>query len=128
MKVKINIIKIKNYRKNSGELIPIYFDQFKKIKVKRIFFLNIKKNFIRGNHAHKKTNQIFYQLKGSSELILSNKKSQKKIGLNEKKKVAVIVKPRTWVQIKATSSNCCLMVLCDTDYKKSEYINNFKYL
>lgn len=128
MNIKIKKIKICSIKNNTGNLIPFQFNKLSKKKIKRIFFLNIKKNAIRGNHAHKKCTQIFYQLNGLSELILSNKHKTMILQLNEKKKIAVIVNPKTWVQIKSKSNNCCVMVLCDADYKAKDYIRKFENL
>ena len=40
-----------------------------KFKIKRVFFVNAKKNSIRGKHAHKKISQIMICLSGKVEII-----------------------------------------------------------
>ncbi len=49
----------KKYKKKSGTLVP--FSLYKDIpfKTKRIFIIYGNKNFIRGNHAHKKMLTVF---------------------------------------------------------------------
>ena len=51
-------IKFKGYKKKSGTLVPFSLKKNFPIKVKRIFLINGKKNFIRGDHAHKKCSQF----------------------------------------------------------------------
>ena len=47
-------IKFKSFKKKSGSLIAFSLKDNFPIKVKRIFIINGKKNFIRGDHANKK--------------------------------------------------------------------------
>ena len=58
---KIKKFKIRSYSKASGKLIPISFGRQFPIKVKRVFFLYGKKNKTRGDHAHKKCSQFFFE-------------------------------------------------------------------
>ena len=53
-------IKFKSFKKKSGTLIPFSLKRDFPIKVKRIFLINGRKNFVRGDHAHKKCSQFIY--------------------------------------------------------------------
>ena len=46
--------KFSSFKKKSGKLTAFSLKKSFPIKVKRIFIINGEKNFIRGDHAHKK--------------------------------------------------------------------------
>ena len=92
------IKKLKNIVNNNGTLVPIYLDQIKNFKVKRLFILHGKKNIVRGDHAHKKCTQIFIPINGKIKLEITRKKNHK-ILLNSKNKKIVIVPPLYWCKI-----------------------------
>ena len=94
-------------------------------KVKRIFFINGKKNFIRGQHAHKRCSQYLFSLLGKIEVKIINKKGQKKIILNHKKNYGFLIKPLNWISIKFLTKKTVLMVACDQEYVYRDYIENF---
>ena len=54
----MNKIKFRSYKRKSGTLVPFSLAKSFPIKVKRIFIINGKKGFIRGDHAHKKCSQF----------------------------------------------------------------------
>ena len=56
------IFNLKKFTKKSGKLLPITFNNKFPIKVKRIFVIYEKKNYIRGDHAHKKCSQVFFSI------------------------------------------------------------------
>ena len=66
--MKIKKISFKQYTKKSGRLFPIAFNKNFPFSPKRIFFIYGKKNFIRGNHAHKKCTQFFVPISGKIKL------------------------------------------------------------
>ena len=51
--------KIKIYKETTGLLIPISLKKNIPFKVKRIFIIHGKKNYLRGNHAHLQMFTIF---------------------------------------------------------------------
>jgi len=119
------IKKLKNIVNNNGTLVPIYLDQIKNFKVKRLFILHGKKNIVRGNHAHKKCTQIFIPINGKIKLEITHKKNHK-ILLNSKNKKIVIVPPLHWCKINFVEKKNSLLVLCDVKFAEKEYIRKFK--
>ena len=69
-------IKIKNFKKKSGSLIPFSIKKSLPFKIKRIFIIKGKKNFIRGDHAHKKCSQFLYPLVGKIKIYCITKKNK----------------------------------------------------
>lgn len=95
------------------------------IKCKRIFFLEAKKNDVRGNHAHKKCSQYIFPLVGKFELNLISKKNRKKKILEKNKFIGCLIKPLTWVNIKFLSKYNIALIICDKEYDSKDYIRNF---
>ena len=122
---KVKVIKLKSFTKKSGTLLPINFDNKFPIKVKRIFYLFGKKGQYRGDHAHKKCKQLFISLSGSVSLIMKRNGKEKKINLNVKKKVAILVPNLIWCKLKFLNKNSIVMVACDRKYEFNDYIENY---
>ena len=121
--MKNNLIKVskKNINQtNRGKLVIFEFSD--NLEIQRIFNIHGYKNEIRGNHAHKKTIQIFICIKGEIEIDLESINLKKKVLLNEKSK-PLIVYPYTWGTI-CFKKEGILSVLANMKYLKSDYINN----
>jgi len=124
--MKYKKINLKNYKDKRGSLTPIYLKKKLKINIKRIFYINGKKGLIRGNHAHKKCVQCFVQLRGKCKISLSNKKEEKNIVLNDKKKIILVVYPKIWTRMKYLTNDNLTLILCSHEYDKKDYIKDFK--
>jgi len=123
---KIRKFKLKSYSKISGKLMPINFDKKFPIKVKRIFFIDGKKNKIRGEHAHKKCSQFFIPIQGKMTLIIETPNNKKSIILSRFSKTTVLVPPKYWCSIKFLEKNSILMVACDKRYEPNDYLESFE--
>lgn len=121
----MNKIKFKSFRKKSGTLIPFSLRKNFPIKVKRIFFINGKKNFTRGDHAHKKCSQFVFPILGKILVSCISKKEKKTITLDYKKKEGYLLKPKTWCKIKFLTNESKLMVFCNREYEFSDYIEEY---
>ena len=116
----------KKYRKNSGTLIPFSLKKEIPFKTKRIFLIYGKKNFIRGNHAHKKCSQFLVPIFGKMEVEYQGKNFKIKKIIDYKKNLGLLLEPKTWCKIKFITNNSVLMVFCDREYEFSDYIENYK--
>ena len=96
------------------------------IKPRRIFYVFGKKNKIRGEHAHKKCSQYLFPLLGNFEVKIINQKENKKFIVKSKNNTGFLVKPKTWLEIKFLNKFSVLMTVCDMDYDKKDYIEDFK--
>ena len=118
-------VKFKSFKKKSGTLIAFSLKKSFPINVKRIFIINGKKNFIRGDHAHKKCSQFLFPVLGKIKIECISKKEKKSIILDFKKKEGYLLKPMTWCKIKFLTKNAILMVVCDKEYEFEDYIEKF---
>ena len=116
----------KKYKKKSGTLIPFSLKKEIPFKTKRIFLIYGKKNFIRGNHAHKKCSQFLVPIFGKMEVEYEGKNFKIKKIIDYKKNLGLLLKPKTWCKIKFITNNSVLMVFCDREYEYSDYIENYK--
>ena len=117
--------KFKSFRKKSGKLTAFSLKKSFPIRVKRIFIINGEKNFIRGDHAHKKCSQFVYSILGKIKIELVTKKGKKTLILNHNKNEGYLLKPKTWCKIKFLTKNAILLVACDMEYKFSDYIEKY---
>lgn len=122
---KIKTIKLRSYKKKSGKLIPISFDKKFPINVKRIFYIFGKKNEYRGDHAHKKCKQLFIPISGNISLILKSKDQNRKINLNPKKNIGILVSNLVWCRLKFLTKNSIVLVLCNRKYEFKDYIEKY---
>ena len=118
----VSFYNFKKYTKKSGHLVPISFKEDVPFKPKRIFLIYGKKNFVRGDHAHKKCSQFFIPVSGKIELLYINSSISKTVVLDSKKKKGLLLKPLTWCKVKFKTKNAVMMVFCDREYEFSDYI------
>ena len=116
----------KKFTKKSGSLIPFSLSNDVPFITKRIFLIYGKKNFIRGDHAHRKCKQFLVPIFGKMEVEYENKFKKFKDILDYKKKRGLLLKPKTWCKIKFRTNNCILMVFCDREYEFKDYIENYQ--
>ena len=118
-------IKFKSYSKISGTLVPFSIKRDIPFIVKRIFLIYGNKNFVRGDHAHKKCSQLLVPVSGKIEIVCENKKRKFKKILNYRLKEGHLIKPKTWCKIKFLTNNSILMVFCDQEYQFRDYIEKY---
>ena len=93
--------------------------------IKRVFFIQGKKNKICGNHAHKKLKQILVNIDAKAIIhILSKKINCKKLFL--KSGEFLVCPEMTWIKIHFIKKGN-IAVLCNKKYDKKDYIHNFNY-
>lgn len=125
MKYKKKIITKKDKR---GYLISFEVNNFKYFKIKRFFFINfLKKNIIRGNHAHKKCSQFIICSSGKVKINLTTVSNQKKTFiLNGSYSFGIYVKPYNWIVLESLKKNTQVICLADKVYDKKEYIKDIE--
>ena len=119
------LFKFKSFVSKSGTLIPLEIDNKFPIKVKRIFFIYGKKNYLRADHAHKKCSQYFIPIFGKIKINFINKKKKSSKILDFKKKEGFLVGPKNWCKVRFLTSNAILMVVCDRRYEFNDYIESY---
>ena len=120
------IFNLKKFTKKSGKLLPITFNNKFPIKVKRIFIIHGKKNYIRGDHAHKKCSQVFFPIMGKIKINMKYKGIQKSILLNHNRAKALLVPPVIWSSVEFMTGKSIILVLSDYEYDFKDYIETYE--
>ena len=110
------------FKKKSGTLIPISLSKDIPFKTKRVFMIYGNKNFIRGNHAHKKCSQFLVPIFGKIKIDYFDKFRKNSVLLNSDKKKGILLKPLTWCKLTFLSKNSIILVFCDREYEYKDYI------
>ena len=121
---------LKSFFNKTGSLTPFYIDKtLENFKIKRFFFLQGKKKYLRANHAHKKCDQIYIPVHGEMTIKVIKKNMKKSFyKLSFKKKKILFIPKFTWTSIKFHKNNSVLLVLCNYQYDRKEYIENINEL
>ena len=120
------IINFKKFTKPSGKLLPITFNNKFPINVKRIFIIYGKRNYIRGDHAHKKCSQVFIPIKGKIKINMKYRKTEKSVLLSANRSKSLFVPPKIWSSVEFLNSNSLVLVLTDYEYDFKDYIETYK--
>ena len=124
------ILKIKKFINKSGQLLVV--NSFEKklfpYKIKRTYFVNSKKNAIRGNHAHLFCSQLIVCLEGKIKIkIIDLKNKEYFFELNNTNKNSLFIPKKHWIVLKSKAKHNLIAVFCDLKYdKKKDYVNSFK--
>ena len=120
------IFNFKKFMKKSGKLLPITFDKKFPITVKRIFFVYGKKNYKRGDHAHKKCSQFFYPILGKIKINVEYKSIKKSFLLSHKKSKALLVPPKVWCSVEFLNKDSIIIVFNNYKYNFNDYIESYE--
>ena len=128
------LIKYKNFKDSRGLLVPfeiknkmIKVNNSFHFKMKIIFFSAGRKNYYRGDHAHKKCSQILLCLNGSIVVETIKKNKVRKFKISKNKNEVLFIPPMVWNRLYFKNNNSILAVICDYKYDhKNEYIDNYK--
>jgi len=95
-------------------------------KIKRVFYIYDlhNNNAIRGKHAHKKTEQVIFCIKGSFDMLLDDGHQQQTIKL-EKPNKGLYLGTYLWNVMSNFSDDCILLVFASDFYSEAEYIRNY---
>lgn len=110
----------------NGSLIIGEFDKVIPFPVKRLYHIaNVKDlKAVRGGHAHKKTDQVIFCVKGSFRLTMKDGETMQKIYLRNPA-IGIRLGPKLWHTMTNFSKDCVIMVLASENYDESDYIRNY---
>ena len=108
-----------------GQLISLEEYNDIPFRIKRVYFMyDTEEGVIRGNHAHKKLQQILVCIHGSCKIRLDNGK-EKKVVVLEKPYEGLYVSNDMWREMYDFSPDAVLMVLASEIYDESDYIRDY---
>lgn len=94
--------------------------------IKRVYYIfDVIKNAVRGKHAHKKTKQVLFCIRGSITIVLDNGQDKEAITLN-KANQGLFLDTMMWHEMVAFKEGTVLLVVASDVYKEEDYIRNYK--
>lgn len=94
------------------------------IAVPRVFFINIREDTIRGNHAHKECWQVIFSLNHPVNIIANFGQTQNEYQVTPLNS-ALIVPPMNWLKLECPK-NSLVMVLTSEIFSEIDYLRNFE--
>ena len=94
--------------------------------LREFFLYTEKKNYKRGDHAHKKCSQFFYPIFGKIKINVEYKSIKKSFLLSHKKSKALLVPPKVWCSVKFLNKNSIILVLNNYKYDFKDYIESYE--
>ena len=119
-------IDLQSFIDDDGSLIVGEVGKHIPFPIKRFFTIsNVKAGNIRGQHAHKKLNQVLVCLSGAVEVNLNDGRRSWSETLDQPGS-ALHIPPMIWTQQTYGDPNTVLLVFCDEKYQESDYLRNFE--
>jgi oxalate decarboxylase/phosphoglucose isomerase-like protein (cupin superfamily) len=95
------------------------------IKLKRFYYIfDVDKGAKRGFHAHKKTKQVLFCIRGSIKIILDNGKKREEIVLT-KPNEGIFLDTMMWHEMVDFTKDTMLLVAASEVYEESDYIRDY---
>lgn len=94
--------------------------------IKRVYYIfNSPENTPRGKHAHKKTQQLLFCIRGKVTLLLDNGLEKEAIVI-DKPNEGVFLDAMMWHEMHSFSKDAILLVFASDLYSESDYIRDYK--
>lgn len=95
-------------------------------KIKRVYYITDSDTKLsRGFHAHKKTKQVIFCIKGSIKLTLDNGKKREVIILNQPG-VGVFLDKMIWHEMIEFKKNTILLIIASEKFNPTDYIRHYE--
>jgi dTDP-4-dehydrorhamnose 3,5-epimerase-like enzyme len=122
---KAQIIDLNQKTDSRGTLVVIEGGKNLEFNIKRVFYMyGMDSASIRGQHANRKSIMCFICVKGSCSIAVDNGTEKRVFFLGNPAK-GLVCESMTWKEMSGFSSDCVLMVMCDTYYDADEYITDY---
>ncbi len=121
----VKLISLKTFFEPDGKLVPIESMMDIPFKIKRIFYVfGVHDQNDRGKHSHHKTKQVLICLSGEVIVMCDDGYKKNTWKLN-KPNQALYIPEMIWDEQTYVGEDSVLLVLTNTHYSKSDYINNY---
>ncbi|MBI2012273.1 FdtA/QdtA family cupin domain-containing protein [Candidatus Daviesbacteria bacterium] len=93
--------------------------------IKRFYFIySVDEGVTRGKHAHKKTVQVLFCIKGKIKIILDNGSIREKVVLSDPKQ-GILLDKMMWHEMVEFDKDTVLLVIASDYYKPNDYIRDY---
>jgi RimJ/RimL family protein N-acetyltransferase len=108
-----------------GSLIALECGKEIPFSIRRVYYIyNTRDGVARGFHAHKALSQVCIALSGSCRMILDDGHKRSEVLLHRPDE-GLLIRSNIWREMHDFSSDCVLLVLADSIYDESDYIQDY---
>ena len=94
--------------------------------IKRIYYIyDVIHNAVRGRHAHKRTKQVLFCIRGSITIILDNGRDKEAITLKTPNQ-GIFLDAMMWHEMVAFKQGTVLLVVASEKFAEEDYIRDYK--
>lgn len=95
-------------------------------EIKRVYSIfDVESDLPRGFHAHHKTNQALFCLRGAARIVFDDgRRSREEIQLT-RPDIGVLIPQRVWHEMHDLSPDTLLLVLADKKYNPRDYVRDY---
>ena len=121
----VKLLELETFVDSEGSLVPIESGLSIPFKIKRVFYVfDVHDQKDRGEHSHHKTEQVHICLSGKVKVLCDDGKNTKQWVLN-KPTQALYIPNLIWDEQIYLTSDSVLLVLANTNYDSSDYIESY---
>ena len=122
----VKLINLKIFIDSEGSLVPIESGLSIPFKIERVFYVfEVHDQKDRGEHSHHKTEQVLICLNGKVKVLCDDGKNRKEWVL-DKPNQALYIPNLIWDEQIYLTSGSVLLVLANTNYDPSDYIEDYE--
>lgn len=124
---EVKKINLKSFDEPDGRLVPVEFDKDVPFEVKRMFYVfGVHNQDDRGKHSHYKTKQLLISIAGSVSVKCDDGMGGVRHYLLDKPYKALYIPEMIWDEQIYTDKDSVLLVLSNTSYDMSDYIEDYE--
>lgn len=119
------LLRFKVIGDDRGSLVALEGSRDIPFDIKRVYYIfGTDKSVVRGQHAHRKLQQIIFCPSGSCDFILDDGHERKTVTLN-RPDYGILIKNNMWREFTNFSHDCVVMVLASEHYSEDDYIRDY---
>ena len=121
----VKFFNLKTIVEEDGNLVPIESNIDVPFSIKRVFYVyGAKDQKNRGEHSHRKTEQIIICLNGKLEVLCDDGVNKKKY-LLESPQQALYIPSMIWDEQNYLTNDTVMLVLCNNHYNINDYVDSY---
>ena len=121
----VKLFELNTFVDSEGSLVPIESNSTIPFEIKRVFYIfEVHDQKDRGEHSHHKTEQVLICLSGKVKVLCDDGKDRKEWILDKPNR-ALYIPNLIWDEQTYLIPGSVLLVLANTNYDPSDYIENY---
>ena len=122
----VKLLELDTFVDSEGSLVPVDSNSTMPFEVKRVFYIyGVHDQKDRGEHSHHITEQVLVCLNGKVKVLCDDGKNRKEWVL-DKPNQALYIPNLIWDEQTYLTSDSVLLILANTNYDPSDYIEDYE--